>query len=269
MGRIRFKKKNPVKDRETGAFVASVLLEEPKWDKSRFLEDLSGAWGIDAAESDDEGGMEESPNILYADLGGNTRLIVTLMPEPVPNGEAEHFAQANYLWPEAVDTVKDHQAHLLVAVLGEASLRERAMTFVKAVDACLAQEGVLAVYTDGAVFQPAFYHDFAAMMEAGELPLPNLVWFGLARDGETIGVYTFGLRKFGKEEMEVYVEEGRADFGDLRDFLMNMAAYVLDSDVVLHDGETIGYSAEQKLAITRSKGIALDGYTLKIEYGEG
>ena len=126
----------------------------------------------------------------------------------------------------------------------------------------------MAVYTDGAVFQPEFYHDFAAMMQDGELPLPDLVWFGLARDDERIGVYTFGLRKFGKEEMEVFVPRGRADFGELRDFLMNMAAYVIEEDVVLNDGETIGYSAEQKLAITRSKGIALDGYTIKIEYGE-
>lgn len=38
MGRIRFKKKNPVKDKELGAFVASVLMKDPKWDKSRFAQ---------------------------------------------------------------------------------------------------------------------------------------------------------------------------------------------------------------------------------------
>lgn len=268
MGRIQFKKKKRVKDKEIGAFVASVLLESPAWDKGKFLRDLKDRWHIDAVETDG-GGNEETQGILFADIEENLRLMVTLMPGPVPGGEAEHFAQANYLWPEAVETVKGHQAHLLIAVMGENDLRDRAMAFVKAVDASLAQEGVLAVYTDGAVFQPEFYHDFAAMMQDGELPLPDLVWFGLARDDERIGVYTFGLRKFGKEEMEVFVEEGRADFGALRDFLMNMAAYVVEGDVVLHDGETIGYSAEQKLAITRSKGIALDGYTIKIEYGEG
>lgn len=269
MGLIQFKKKKRVKDKEIGVFVASVLLESPAWDKAKFLQDLNDCWHIGAAETDDNGVKEEAPGILFADIEENMRLIVTLMPGPVPNGEAEHFAQANYLWPEAVETVKGHQAHLLVALMGENDLRDRAMAFVKAVDTCLEQEGVLAVYTDGAVFQPEFYHDFAAMMEEGELPLPDLVWFGLVRDGNQIGVYTFGLRKFGKEEMEVYVEEGRADFGELRDFLMNMAAYVIEENVVLNDGETIGYSAEQKLAITRSKGVALDGYTIKIEYGEG
>ena len=45
-----------------------------------------------------------------------------------------------------------------------------------------------------------------------------------------------------------------------------MAAYVIEYDVTLNDGETIGFSAEDKHAITRSEGAALPGMTLKIEY---
>ena len=41
---------------------------------------------------------------------------------------------------------------------------------------------------------------------------------------------------------------------------------ILSDDVTLQDGETIGFSEEQKLAITLSEGIALDGMTLKLEY---
>lgn len=41
--------------------------------------------------------------------------------------------------------------------------------------------------------------------------------------------------------------------------------YVIN--VTLHNGETIGFMEEQKLPITRCKGIALDGQTLKIVYG--
>jgi hypothetical protein len=41
---------------------------------------------------------------------------------------------------------------------------------------------------------------------------------------------------------------------------------VLECDVVLNDGETIGFSEEQKLQITVSPGIALPGDTIKIEY---
>lgn len=72
------------------------------------------------------------------------------------------------------------------------------------------------------------------------------------------------MRKFGKEEMEVYA--ANADLNDVRDFLLDIVTYVLDYDVTLNDGETIGFSEEQKLRITLSDAVALDGKSLKLEY---
>lgn len=62
------------------------------------------------------------------------------------------------------------------------------------------------------------------------------------------------------------VLDANAKPSDVRNFLLNMAAYVLENDITLDPGETIGFSAEDKHAITRSEGIALPGMTLKIEY---
>lgn len=45
-----------------------------------------------------------------------------------------------------------------------------------------------------------------------------------------------------------------------------MAAYVLEEDVLLKDGETIGFSPEDKHAIVRSEGVSLPEMTLKITY---
>ena len=44
---------------------------------------------------------------------------VSLMPAPIPNGEAEANAENNYLWKDAVKVAKEHRAHLMVAVLGK------------------------------------------------------------------------------------------------------------------------------------------------------
>ena len=57
-----------------------------------------------------------------------------------------------------------------------------------------------------------------------------------------------------------------ANPGEVREFLLNIVAYVLEGNVTLQHGETLGATAEQKLAITRSPGVYLDGMTLKIEY---
>lgn len=155
----------------------------------------------------------------------------------------------------------------MVSVIGkEAGLIERGKLFTKIVASCLRQDGATAVYTDGAVFHPGFYSDVASLMKKYDdaLPILDWVWFGVYRTAEHSGIYTYGMRKFGKEEMEVYADN--ADLNDMRDFLLNITAYVLDGDVTLNDGETLGFSAEQKLAITISDAIALDGKSIKIEY---
>ena len=49
---------------------------------------------------------------------------------------------------------------------------------------------------------------------------------------------------FGKEEMEVSNTDAEPE--ELRDFLASLASYVLACDVTLQDGETIGFSADDK-----------------------
>ena len=52
----------------------------------------------------------------------------------------------------------------------------------------------------------------------------------------------------------------------IRSFLVDVTSYVLEKDIVLHDGECIGFSETINLPITHSRGIALPGMTLKIAY---
>ena len=47
---------------------------------------------------------------------------------------------------------------------------------------------------------------------------------------------------------------------------MDLASYVLEEDATFHDGETIGYTEDQFLPVTRSAGVWHNGMTLKIPY---
>ena len=54
---------------------------------------------------------------------------------------------------------------------------------------------------------------------------------------------------------------------DIHGTLLGICTYIISQDVTLHDGETIGFSAEEKLAISRSPGIAgVAEESLKIAY---
>ena len=250
-----------------GSFAGSVLLSKAEWDKEQLIRDLREEWGI-VDEEPDEGDedVENSDDAVVMRVG-NMMLIVTLFHGHIPDNEAEINAENNYMWPEAVEVAKAHKAHIVVAVLGEEEkLLERGKLFTKAMAVCCKQKYAIGVYTSGVVFEPRFYEGLADMLKKDELPIFNWVWFGLYRSEGGLNGYTYGMDVFGKEEMEVLNTDAEPE--ELRDFLASLASYVLACDVTLQDGETIGFSADDKHTITRSPGVSLpeEQMTLKIGY---
>ena len=252
------RKQNP------GTFVNFVLLKEAKWNKAEFIKLLQDDWGI-VNETPEEERAEEEPNIYVFNCKG-AMVAISLMPAPVPNGEAEYYAQNNYRWKDAVETTKKHTAQLMVSVLGQAvGAKNASQLLVKMVATCCKQQGVLGVYANETVYQPEFYEACAGMMKDDMFPLMNLVWFSLY-GGKNGGVsaYTCGMESLGYDEIEIL--DSQATMGEVVDFLLNICSYVVNENVILKDGETIGFTADQKLPIRRSKGIAVDGESLKIEF---
>ena len=251
----------------TGVFTGFVLLSKAEWDKKQFIRDMKEKWDIAVDEYD--ASEEKDDDALVFEVG-DMLAAVSLNNYPIPGGEAEGNAESNYMWEDAVKVAKKHRAHLMVAVLGkEENLLEKGKLFTKVVAACCRQEYATGIYTSGVVFEPRFYEGFADMMKNDELPIFNWIWFGLWQNEKGLNGYTYGMEVFGKDEMEVLGTN--ADPNDLRDFLASLASYVLENDVELHDGETIGFTADDKHAITRSPGVGLpeDQMTLKISWKSG
>ncbi|WP_370826793.1 DUF2185 domain-containing protein [Fournierella massiliensis] len=248
----------------TGVFTGFVLLSKAEWDKEQFIRDMKEKWDIAVDEYDES--EEKGDDALVFEVG-DMLAAVSLASYPIPGGEAEGNAENNYMWEDAVKVAKEHRAHLMVAVLGkEEDLLEKSKLFTKVVAACCRQEYATGIYTSGVVFEPRFYGGFADMMRDDELPIFNWIWFGLWRDENGMNGYTYGLDVFGKDEMEVLGTNAKPS--DLRDFLASLVSYVLENDVELHDGETIGFAADDKHTITRSPGVGLpeDQMTLKISW---
>ena len=248
----------------TGVFTGFVLLSKAEWDKKQFIRDMKEKWDIAVDEYD--ASEEKDDDALVFEVG-DMLAAVSLNNYPIPGGEAEGNAENNYMWEDAVKVAKEHRAHLMVAVLGkEEDLLEKGKLFTKMVAACCRQKYATGIYTSGVVFEPRFYEGFADMMKEDELPIFNWVWFGLYQSEGGLNGYTYGMDVFGKEEMEVLNTDAEPE--DLRDFLASLASYVLACDVTLQDGETIGFSADDKHTITRSPGVSLpeEQMTLKIGY---
>lgn len=268
MGEIEQEQEEPLEEAlgesgqsRKGSFAGFVLLSEGEWDKQQFIRDMKEKWNIavvEDADQRDDAVVFEVDDMIAA---------VSLMPAPIPNGEAEANAENNYLWKDAVKVAKEHRAHLMVAVLGkEENILEKGMFYTKLAAACCRQKYAVGVYTSGVVFEPRFYESFADMMQEGELPIFNWVWFGLYRSKGGLNAYTYGMDVFGKDEMEVLNADAEPD--DLRNFLASLTGFVLENNIELQDGKTIGFTAEDKHTITRSPGVSLpeEQMTLKISW---
>ena len=242
-----------------------VLLKENRYDPARILAALQRDWGI----VPDSG---EAPTITEDSLMFNLNGLlcsVALMPAPLPNNEAEQNAAFNYFWPEAVATVRQHQAHLLVVVMllgNDAATPITVMSlYSKLVCACLADDNALGIYTSGTVFAPDFYQDMCNALCHGELPIMAWIFIGLYGDEGGSNAYTIGLEQFNKMELEILAS--RHEPNALFTFLCGICDSLIANDITLHDGETIGFSEDEKLAITRSPRIAgVAEETLKIAY---
>lgn len=246
-----------------GDFLGFVLLSTPEFDVETFRATLKEDWGIEYPDNpeDSEG---EGKAIAFENNG--MMVTIGLMEIKVPDDEAEYWANSNFMTrEESVAAARNHQAHLLVAVLGgEKAPLAAGELFVKAASTCLKADNALGIYDCGTVWLPKDYIESAMVMKEGGFPLGDLVFIGLYQDERGISGWTNGLSSFGKEELEII--DSSQPPSEVYDLLWNVSAYVIQEGAVLRDGQTLGFSAEQKLSLTLSKGIYVDGESIKIGF---
>lgn len=247
-------------------FHGFILIEEEKWEVDLFESNFEKEWGIALKEEPDDASEEkkEEHDKVRIYMVDSMRVILGFMDMPVPNEEAEYNARMNYMWKDGVEEVKKHKAHIILSILGGDNVFARGNLFTKVATTLCRMENTLGFYANGVVYEPKMYAAFSDMMKDGTMPIFNMVWFGLGRDEDGVCAYTRGMRQFGKDEMEILGSKQLPS--ELRDFLINIAGYVLEGDVLLHDGETIGVSNEQRCKITKSPGVFMEGESLKIEW---
>ena len=258
-------RKEAEKSDHRGVFTGFVLLSKGEWDKAQFIHDMKEKWDITVDEHDESEDKSDDTTLVFET--DDMMAAISLMPYPIPGKEAEENAENNYLWPDAVKAAEKHKAHIMVAVLGKGDdFIKKGKLYTKIIATCCRQEYATGIYTSGVVFQPEYYEHFADMMKEDELPIFNWIWFGLYKGEKGMNAYTYGMDIFGKDEMEVLDADAKPE--ELHGFLANIVSYVLNGDVVLKDGETIGFTENDKHTITRSPGVGLpeDQMTLKISY---
>lgn len=231
-----------------------ILLKDANLDWLRFRKNLEEDWDITFEDEVKDGAVVFSVDEMT--------VACSLMPSPIPNHEAEEAAKRNILWKDGADAVAKHQAHMIVAVMNKFDALDQQELLAKVACSLLELDNAIGIYKAPTVYEKEFYINFAKTIDEGECPVPIYVYVGMYSEDGKVYAFTSGLSVFGKLEMEVLGTNLQPN--ELLSFMYTISEYVISEDVELKDGETIGFTDDDKIPVHISAGVAVPGDTIKL-----
>lgn len=257
-----FKKKDEVNESESSD---RVLLAMPlfvngnRYSITAVVDELRTKWQLNVSDEED---TDDSAVLIINGM----MVAIAYMPAQIPWGDLESTAQYAYNWKDALEELKHTDGHAIVSVMGgSASKVEKYKILSKVLCAILSTSESIGVYqgSQTLLLKKDQYLDYEEALLNDEMALPLWIYIGLRPSENGNSIYTYGLKEFGKLEMEVV--DSNMELGEIYNFILNICSYVIKSNVTFKDGETLGYTAEQKIEISLSKGVFLEGETLKLK----
>lgn len=245
---------------KAGYFLGFVLLSDKHWNINKIQQYLKKDWNIEIQTKDSISNQEQFVvNIC------DHKISLTFIDQPVPHQEVLHSAANNYMWRDAVEVTKQHQAHIIVSVIADQDdIIEGGELFVKIVASCCKLVNALGFYTNGVVYESCNYIESAQMLHQRNNPIFNWVWFGIYRNNQGICCYTEGLESFGYEEMEIFDEH--ASPINMYKLLINIVVYIFETGDYLRDFQTIDLEEEGIYTITLKNGMYHKKEIINIDY---
>lgn len=253
------KKENPTEIQENKTLLAMPMFgSDNRYELTSIVDALKNDWGLTVSHI--EGDNESA--ILTID---EQNVVIVFIPAPIPSAEIEQAVSYAYYWPTAKEDLKNFTGHSLVSIMSASKPAiEKYKPLSKVLHAILSTTDAIGVYQGSqTLLIPKYqYIEMTEYLKNDDLPVNLWVYFGLRQTEEGNSIYTYGLNAFGKPEMEVI--HSKLSLEELYNLISNVCTYVIRSNVTFKNGETLGYTAEQKIKITLSKGQFVEGQTLKL-----
>lgn len=257
-----FKKKEaePEKKSEATFMAMPLFMGGTGLNINAVAEDLKNHWGLSVTSAEGGDNNTDVFTIEGAMVG------MTYIPMPIPGDEVSECAKLAYNWDTAMEDLNGYSSHAVVFVMaGSANPLERSILLSKTLSSILRTTEAVGIYqgSQSLLIPKDQYLSGVEQLKEDGLPIHLWVYLGLRKAEAGNSIYTYGLANFGKKEMEVV--NSHLDLEELYGFITNICSYVIGHDVSFKHGETLGYTEDQKIKITLSKGHFLEGQTLKLE----
>ncbi|WP_183573176.1 DUF4261 domain-containing protein [Mucilaginibacter sp. X5P1] len=255
-----FKKNTKPQASENNILLAMPIFNNgDSYDINNIIENLKSHWGFDVTD------IEGDNNAVAFNINGET-IALAYIPVQIPWDDIEGTAKYAYNWPNASEELKDHGGHAIVSIMsGQKSPLERFKILSKVLYSILITSDAVGVYqgAQSLLIPRNQYLDNIDVLENDDIPVTLWVYIGLKKLTTGNCAYTYGLKEFNNQEIEII--DSKLSLEELFDFLFNITSYVLCQEVTLKIGETIGLTADQKIAVTSSKGEFVKGQSIKLK----
>lgn len=176
---------------------------------------------------------------------GKLKVLASLMPVAVPEGEAERATDHSLSGLDGSWTLPEHRAHLLVAQQGATGTEvEELVTFTRVVAAIVRATNAVGVYwgEGSATHHPEFVVNIAH----SELPLPIWVGVSVAKSASGPELLSIGMKQLGLPEL-LLTTPGLD--GTVFELFYDLLAYVTRRGKKLPEGDSVGRTPKEKLKV--------------------
>ena len=256
----------PDADEPDGPLIAAVLIEGDSIPIAGLGNILAGqAIGSQTIQA-----IQNDKGILSSSLG-DEMVFVAPMPAPYPWSDLKGPCETSWMWPKETPatTLQNCRSHALITLIGGKSDRiARRLNFTQITALAAGMPGVKGIYWPDATlahYPPVFVKMANAFNTRDRIPLYLWVDFRVFRNPDnTAGMFTTGLAPLGY--MEIEIPKIAMKPGELREWSMNIANYLMEPTTHIKDGDTIGVSAEQQIHIRhRPSAYGKRGTVMRLE----
>ncbi len=201
---------------------------------------------------------------------GTETVMIAWLDYPAPAAEVQAAARLSWLWRNAKQEAALHQSQVVVSIIGsDKKALELYKIFTKTAAAVLEnspQSSGVFMNTQYLILSKDFYLAAArGALNDKALPMYCWVYFGMMdEENQKSSGYTYGLREFGLEEIEIEHANGPA--ADTHAALLDVATSIVQYNTQLKDNQVFTTIEGLKVSVKKGKAAFVDGETFKLQY---
>jgi Domain of unknown function (DUF4261) len=245
--------------------VIGQILKNDKaaFDSKSFLSALGADWKVKTDSISNKG-----QTLVFT--SGNLVVTIANMDYALPPADIAAAAEISWLWKTAEIDAARHKSYLQISVIGTPGQTVKLYKLFTKVAACaLENSNASGIFLQNQylLLSKGYFTEAAKNMTDDNLPVYLWVYFGILQEKGKSSGYTYGLKEFGMQEIEIVNSDHSLQ--EVHACIVDATQFVLMSNKRLQDGEEVsGGDGEvaQKIKVNLSDGAFLEGKTLKLRF---